>query len=107
MTKPKTDLERIQEAAETGGITMAPTDVVDSLEEPIQTILDAIGYPNAWVSDESMIGDFFSTNEHGVRVVESGNMTIEQLGQKLDLSELKTSDYIIDVAKILLARKSN
>lgn len=107
MTKPKTDLERIQEAAEIGGITMATTYVVDSLEEPIQTILNAIGYPNAWVSDESMIGDFFSTNEQGVRVVESSNMTIEQLGQKLNLHDLKTSDYIVDVAKLLLTKKSN
>lgn len=107
MTKPKTDLERIKEAAEAGNIVMAPTDKVDSLADHVQDILDAIGYPKAWVSNESMIGDFFTENEQGVRVCGKAKKTIQQLGQELGLPELKTSDYVVDAAKILFAKENN
>ncbi len=39
-------------------ITFAPTDQIDELEPWVQVVLDALGHPEALVTNESYISDF-------------------------------------------------
>jgi len=54
----KEELAPIAKAAGVKKITFRTKDEVDKFEVEINKILAAIGYFNAWISDQSMIADF-------------------------------------------------
>jgi hypothetical protein len=77
-------LERIKRAAAEGRITVAPQEQVSILEPWIGDVLEALGHPDALVTDESCVSDFGLTPEE-----------ISTISRKLGV-EFK--GYIVDVA---------
>jgi hypothetical protein len=55
----------------------------------VQRVLDALGFPEALVTDESLVGDFTVT-------ATSAKRASERLGV-----EVSESDYVVDVAERL------
>ena len=49
---------RIRQAAADGRIELASTVLVDTLESYVEVVLNALGHPEALVTDLSTIGDF-------------------------------------------------
>lgn len=76
-------LEVIREKATNGDIKFAPQDWVKVYEKEIQMVLDAVGHPEAWVSDESMLSDF--------------GKPIGPIAEKLGI-KISPSDYIWEIA---------
>jgi hypothetical protein len=48
----------IRRAAEDGRIELASTVLVDTLDSYVELVLNALGHPDALVTDQSTIGDF-------------------------------------------------
>ncbi len=74
-------------------VMFAPQEKIrrDDLQEWVALVLEACDVGNTWVSDESMVGDFWLGDaDRQERVAE--------VGEKLGL-ELKSGDYIVDVAR--------
>ena len=67
-------------------IKFAPQDGVNSYPEGIGKVLEAVGYPEAFVSDMSIIGDFSLTDEE-----------LAAASEKLGIP-LSHDDYIFVVA---------
>ena len=59
---------------------------VDELAEEIYLLLQKIGHPETWVTDESMIGDFCLDTEELVMLSASVGF------------EIKHDDYLVDIA---------
>lgn len=72
----------------------APQDKIDKLGPWVDMVLEAIGHPVAWVSDESMVGDFG---------LDDGE--IADAGIALGFG-IKNTDYIYDLAECLRDLKS-
>lgn len=72
-------------------VVTAPTTRVDRLQPEVQRVLDALGFPEAYVTDESSVGDF--------------DLTPERVAQALfdlqPLDMLVSTDLIADVAEKL------
>ena len=81
---------RIDKAVREGKVEFAPTAGVDLHEEAVQRVLEALGHPDAWVSDESMVADFEGWGEDRAA-------WLQQVSKALGF-EVKTGDYIIDIA---------
>lgn len=62
----------------------------ETLRPWVQKVLEAIGHPEAFVTDESMVGDFFFSEPR----------KIEEVGRKLGV-RVTARDYVIDVASRL------
>jgi hypothetical protein len=77
-------LKRIKKAAAEGRVTVAPQTQVKALKPWIRDVLEALGHPDAFISDESCVSDF------GLEPKE-----ITKISKKLGV-EFK--GYIIDVA---------
>ena len=74
----------------------AAQDNVDKLQPYVDRILEALGHPEAFVTDESIVGDFinvFSSKEERYVVA-------AQLSSKLGLV-IETKDYIYKIAERL------
>jgi len=74
----------------------AAQDNVGKLQPYVDRILEALGHPEAFVTDESIVGDFinvFSSKEERYVVV-------AQLSSKLGLV-IETKDYIYKIAERL------
>ena len=74
----------------------AAQDNIDKLQPYVDRILEALGHPEAFVTDESIVGDFinvFSTKEERYVVA-------AQLSSKLGLV-IETKDYIYKIAERL------
>jgi hypothetical protein len=92
-------LEKIKEAVKTGKFEHAPQDRVDALEPYIEKVLEALGHPEAFVTDESHISDF---KDH-FAPKEEQETWLPNLSEKLGLS-IGLRDPIVDVA-LQLKRK--
>lgn len=55
----------------------------------VQKVLEAVGHPEAFVTDKSTISDFFNIDDRDGRA--------EEISKKLGVP-LKLSDYVVDVA---------
>lgn len=73
-------------------VEMAPTSRIERLEPEVQRVLEALGHPEAWVTDESQVGDFYTR--------EDGPELLTPVSAALGLS-LQFEDYIADVAEKL------
>lgn len=106
-------LTRIREAAKTGKVEFAEQDAVNELEDDIAVVLNLLGHSDAFVSDESSIGDFdewgskpWATDTGGVIVEHPGDPEIEkrnaarlvELGKRLGFS-VERRDTIVSVAQ--------
>lgn len=77
----------IRKAAADGRIELAPTVLVDTLEPYVEQVLEALGHPEALVTDLSTIGDFgLEDNECAAA------------GSKLRVA-LLDDDYIYEIAR--------
>lgn len=73
------------------GFELADRDKIEELQEYVDKILEAIGHPEALVTDESKIFDFvFSEDDESSRLV--------TIALNLGVPVAK-SDYLIDIAK--------
>ena len=77
---------------------IAPQSKLDKIEDEwIKKTLKIIGHPEAMITDESMVGDFFYPSNEAFRI-----RKIKALSKKFCF-EIKKSDYIWHVAKKLKA----
>jgi hypothetical protein len=93
-------LERAREAAKSGKFEMAPQVRIEALDFYVQKILDALGHPEAFVSDESQINDF---SDWGASK-EDRDAWVLELSDKLGLP-VERKEFIPDVA-LKLKRKT-
>jgi hypothetical protein len=93
-------LERAREAAKSGKFEMAPQVRIEALDFYVQKILDALGHPEALVSDESQINDF---SDWGASK-EDRDAWVLELSDKLGLP-VERKEFIPDVA-LKLKRKT-
>ena len=100
MRKPLSEetLNNLREAIESGQSTviLAPQDQTEELSPYIDQILEALGHPEALVTDESMIGDFRS---FGI-THEEKEIWLNGLSEKLGIP-IKSNDYLVDLSLIL------
>ena len=72
----------------TAKIVFAPQDWVRTLKSEVDKVLEAVGHPEAWVSDESLVSDF--------------GEPLDEISKKLGVS-VERSDFIWQVAAKLAA----
>lgn len=87
---PEEALDKVKSLALAGEIEFAPSDGVEALQPYVDKVLSALGFSNAWVSDESCVGDFRQDQES----VEWAASASEKLGMIV-----ASGDYIVDVAR--------
>jgi len=96
MTKPITKKEIREVVQGVHGediqIEHAPQEEVVDLSEEITTILKAIGFPTAWVSDESTLWDFWFSRDPDEVQKEEAALT-ETVGFEV------SKDYLVDIAR--------
>lgn len=80
---------RIRQAAADGRIEVASTVLVDTLESHVEQVLEALGHPEALVTDLSTIGDFGLEDEE--RAASSAALGVP----------LTDDDYIYEIARLL------
>jgi hypothetical protein len=86
----------------------APSDQVESLRPYVNRVLEAVGYPAALVTDESMIGDFTVGRQRDAEAEGLSDDEIDRLldreialiGERLGL-EVTGRDYVVDIARRL------
>lgn len=78
-------------------IEHAERDKVEDLDKYVQKVLEAIGHPEAFVTDESMIWDFVPH----LRPSSEMQAFLDELSDKLGF-EVKHQDYIWDLAKRMM-----
>jgi hypothetical protein len=88
-------LEEIQGLVREKKIEFAPQDRVEALDAYIDKFLQAIEIPQAWVSDESCVGDFPLEEED-----------MAELEATLGV-EVKLRDYVVDVAERMKALEND
>ncbi len=80
---------RIRQAAADGRIELASTALVDTLESYVEAVLNALGHPEALVTDLSTIGDFGLEDDE--RSAASANLGLM----------LSDADYVYEIARRL------
>jgi len=85
------NLKDIQKKIQRGEIKIeyAKRTRTETLRPWISKVLEAVGHPEAFVTDKSTVSDFFSMDDRAGKA--------EEISKKLGVT-LKLSDYIIDVA---------
>lgn len=73
-------------------IVCAPQDKVSDLEYWVNRILEVVGHPEALVTDESSLWDFFPFNE------EADENKVRAIQNKLGVN-VSLSDYLVDIAQ--------
>lgn len=103
--KPPLTGKELQDKIRSGEmkITFAEQEEVELLRPYINRVLDAVGHPEAWVSDQSSIGDFrpidfSSDNQSGDEYQKFVNDVAAILGIGIN-----KGDYIVDIAMRLKA----
>lgn len=81
------DIKKLRKAFKKHNVEFACQEAAGYLQAEIDLILAAVGIESAWVSDESMIGDF-AVEESDLPALE------DELGVKVSLD-----DYVIAVAQ--------
>lgn len=71
-------------------IDLAPTDRVDQLAPEIEKVLEALGHPEALVTDQSAIGDFGVMEQHEIDWI-AGFLGVE----------VQRRDYLVTIAQRL------
>jgi hypothetical protein len=79
----------IRHAAEDGRIELASTVLVDTLDSYVELVLNALGHPDALVTDLSRVGDFGLDADE--RFAASARLGVT----------LSDDDYIYEVAQLL------
>ena len=94
MSEPKTRASDIKRKIDRGEIKIvyACRDRVLALRQWVQKVLDAVGHPEAFITNESTLSDFWSRSERAAAAEEVG----KKLGMRVDPGE-----YVIDVASKL------
>jgi hypothetical protein len=82
-------LEEIQGLVRGKKIVFAPQDKIRDLRPWVEQVLKAIGHPEAWVSNQSCVGDFGPDDEEMAQIQEALGIPV------------KGGDYIVDVAQRL------
>jgi hypothetical protein len=75
-------------------ITFSEDEKIQQLQECVDWVLEALGHPEALVTDQSMINDFA---DYYLSVDEKDKWA-EEVGKKLSL-EVKRNDYVWEVAE--------
>lgn len=90
-------------------IEFASQDKINELCPYVQRVLEALGHPEAWVSDESTVGDFLEWertgefDEDGIELTKPANEeeVLAKLRARLGLDDLEADDYIWEIARRL------
>ena len=93
-------------------LQFASQDRISELWPYVQRVLEALGHPEAWVSDESTVGDFLEWvgtgefDEDGIELAELAGEgeVLEDLHARLGLEEIEANDYIWEIARRLKDR---
>ena len=116
MTERKSDPSVLERASEIlvkeGSIVSAPRDDVEALEPYIDRILEALGHPEAYVTDESWVSDFMpmtaltprGTAQTPEQAAERERF-VSELAQKLGVEPMAPQTPIVELAKRLRARE--
>ena len=99
------DTERIRKLAREGKIEFAADDRIQYLQQYVNKILETIGFPEAFVTDESTISDFIDFDcweeQEGIyNLNKNGKTWLEEISKKLSI-EVHDNDYIWELAKKL------
>lgn len=79
-------------------------DIIDH-QKQINIILKALGCPIAWVSESTVLNDFFTPDLPKTFVYGDPTKTIEFLRNRLDLQNIQLSDRIFDIAERLVTKQ--
>ena len=79
-------------------VEFSPQNEIELLKPWVDKVLEAIGVSSAWVSDRSILGDFFSRGD-------SYDQKVQAVADALGLPDLSGSDYIYEVARRLRDRE--
>lgn len=74
---------------------MSETDKVSSLAKEVSQILNILGHPEAFITDESRISDMICVFDNEKKITE----ILDELRNRLDVRIINKSDKIIDVAE--------
>lgn len=86
-------------------VVPAPRDITETLEPYIMKVLEAIGHPEAWVSDMSSIGDFRPINFGDEQPeYDEYQRFVDDVSLKLAM-RVNKGDGITDIAMRLMARE--
>jgi hypothetical protein len=90
--------EELEEIADVLGdgvreVMFPPQVQVDDLPQWVGLVLEAVGHPEAWVSDESMVGDFWIGDP-------DRQEQVDRVAEVLGI-EVSSGDYIHEVARRL------
>ena len=106
--KNNDDMEKIRKLAREGKIEFASQDRIKYLDAYVEQVLDALGHPEAFVSDESTISDFidldkywtYSEDDDAHHLNAMGAQRLAEISQELGV-EINCHDYIWEIAKKL------
>lgn len=90
-------------------VTFAPQDEIDAFDKEVTEILQVLGSPIAWVSDESQVGDFFTfcgEENHDALEKKKEEETLAKL-TSLCGDVVTSTSYICSVARALYTRRKN
>jgi len=111
--KPPLTGKELQEKISSGEtkVVSAKQDETEMLRPYVMIVLEAVGHPEAWVSDESSVGDFrpvgFSRSNKEKQaplspVLDTYQEFVNSVAAKLGIG-INKGDYIIDIAMRLKA----
>ena len=81
--------------------TKAPQDARDALDKYVTQVLEALGHPEAFVTDESMIKDFLHWSKDPALVREN-EARLTAMSEALRVP-VEARDYVVDVARRIKA----
>lgn len=82
-------------------IVFAPTDQMDDLGDEVDRVLEALGHPEAFVTDESSVHDFLMWGEEP-HVHERNQTRLDRMSAALGVP-IETHDLLIAVAQRMRA----
>jgi hypothetical protein len=99
-------LEELKQRIKTGDITFekASSDKIGEYNEYAHRVVTALGHPEAWVTDESMVADFMAS-QWAFDEPEEDDVSFDELKERLGI-EVRGEEYIWEVAKRLKEREN-
>lgn len=82
----------------------APQDMTVALGPYVEKVLEAVGHPEAWVSDMSSIGDFRPIDFGGESKGDPYQDFVDKVSLKLAM-KIEKGEGIVDIAMRLMARE--
>ena len=87
-------------------IVFAPQDEVEQLQPQINALLAILGHPEAWVSDESGLIDFFSPLEFPT--LEAAQEELDRLAKGADITvQLGVTETLVSACRAILQDNPN